>query len=107
MEANPFSVDDALLSFWKPSLCGESLAAFLLTLEPRARERCREALLEADALRAIQPQPNSVALSKSSAQDILGPFGQERTARKHSRQKLSVRADSSVSDHPPRFCSGG
>jgi hypothetical protein len=42
---------------------------------PPAGEKCCKALLEADAFRAIQPQPNSVALSKSSAQDIVRSFG--------------------------------
>jgi hypothetical protein len=70
------------------------------SLSPRSRG-CREALLEADALRAIQPQPNSVALSKSSAQDILSLFFWLKTHSTAGIPGKKMRADNSVSDNSP------
>jgi len=110
MEANLF-MDDAFsrsrsLSLWR------SLATSLSSLNFARSRACRESLLEADALPAFQPRPNSIPLSK-----IFGPrtvfvlLTQKPTALDDARafdgKSVSVRADSSVSNHSPtRFCSG-
>jgi hypothetical protein len=80
---------------------GEVLRLPSSSLSPARSRGCREALLEADALRAIQPQPNSVALSKSSAQDILSLFFWLKNPRHTGIPGKKMRADNSVSNNSP------